>query len=114
MSYEIDIYQKARSKILNEIYSGDKFPKILSDLDSNQLKKINNHAIRYGHNVQEVLEAVLNNEVAFRAIVGKNPEKMDYFETTLVSYLNDFDFVSKAEKLPKSGPNCSLLSRIPS
>ena len=109
MSNEIDIYQKARSKILNEIFSGDKFPKNLSDLDANQLKKINNHAIRYGHNVQEVLEAVLNNEVAFRAIVGKNPERMDYFETTLNSYLNGFDFVSKAEKLPKSGPNAKYI-----
>lgn len=109
MAEEMDIYQSARTKILNEIFAGDKFPKKISELDANQLKKIDNHAIRYGHTIQEVLDAVLNNEVAFRAIVGKNPEKMDYFETTLISYLRKFEFIISVEKLPKSGTNAKYI-----
>ena len=49
MAEEMDIYQSARTKILNEIFAGDKFPKKISELDANQLKKIDNHAIRYGY-----------------------------------------------------------------
>jgi hypothetical protein len=109
MAESVDIYLAARTKILNEIFVGDKFPKKISDLDAKQIKKIENHATRYGHTVQEVLEAVLNNEVAFRSIVGKSPERMDYYETTLITYLNRLEVVLLAEKLPKSGPNAKYI-----
>lgn len=98
-----DIYQIARTQILNELFKGDKFPKKISELDKKQLKKVKNHAIRYGHTIEEVLEAVLNSEVAFRAIVGKSPKRMDYFENTLITFLNSLDPVKIAKKLPKSG-----------
>ena len=104
-----DIYQIARTKILHDLFRADRFPKKLSDLDAKQLKKIENHAERYGHTIQEVLDAVLNNEVAFRAIVGKSPVRMDYYETTLVSYLNGLKCVKNAEKLPKSGPSAKYI-----
>ena len=104
-----DIYQIARTKILHDLFRADRFPKKLSDLDAKQLKKIENHAERYGHTIQEVLDAVLNNEVAFRAIVGKSPERMDYYETTLITYLSGLKCVKKAEKLPKSGPSAKYV-----
>ena len=106
---DIDIYQIARAKILNEVFRNDSFPKEITDLDAKQLKKIKNHSKRYGHTIEEVLDAVLNNEVAFRSIVGKSPERMDYYETTLVSYLNQIKIVKHAVKLPKSGPNAKYI-----
>jgi len=108
---EIDIYQVARTKILNEIFKNDRFPKKLTDIDSKQFIKIQNHADRYGHAIEEVLDAVLNNEVAFRSIVGKSPGRMDYYETTLISYLNGLKIIKSSIKLPKSGPNAKYIEQ---
>jgi hypothetical protein len=104
-----DIYDIARRRILHSLFSGDKFPKKLSELDRTQLDKIGNHADRYGHTTQEVLDAVLNNEVAYRAIVGKSPARMDYYEDTLIEFLNKLKIVKNADKLPKSGPNAKYI-----
>ena len=104
-----DIYKAAREKILEELFEGDIFPKKISDLDSKQLKKIENQAERYGHSIEEVLDSVLHNEVAYRAIVGKSPERMDYYEDTLVEFLKSLKCVKTAVKLPKSGPNAKYI-----
>jgi hypothetical protein len=104
-----DIYKVARRKILEELFENDKFPKKISDLDSKQLKKIENQADRYGHTYEEVLDAVLHNEVAYRSIVGKSPERMDYYEDTLVEFLTSLKCIKYAKKLPKSGPNAKYI-----
>lgn len=104
------IYDKARERIIKELFENDVFPKNPNSLDGSQIKKIINHAERFGHTVEEVKDAVLNNEVAYRAIVGKNPGRMDFYEDTLVEFLNSLPQVAVASKLPKSGPGAKYLS----
>lgn len=104
------IYDEARERILKDLFDGDIFPKAIDSLDENQRQKIRNHAERFGHSEEEVVSAVLENEVAYRIIVGKNPGRMDFYEDTLVEFLNNLPQVSVASKLPKSGPGAKYLS----
>lgn len=94
---------------MKEMFKGEHFPMELSELDSTQLEKIESHAARFGHQTEDVIAAVLTNSVAYRAIVGKNPGRMDYYENALVSFLNQLECVSIASKLPKSGPGAHHL-----
>jgi hypothetical protein len=100
----LDIYDKKRQAILARIREEEgSFPKSRETLSNAQLEKIENHAIRFGHEVDEVLQSVLADSVAFRAIVGKNPSRMDYYEDSLVEYLESLEPVKQASKLPKGG-----------
>ena len=102
----MDIYETKRQQILMEIKILEGvFPKNKTDLNSEQLAKIANHAHKYGHSEAEVLNSVLLDSVAYRAIVGKDPGRMDYYETALVEFLSKQKQVKAVQKLPKGGTN---------
>jgi hypothetical protein len=102
----MDIYEAKRLQVLEEIKKLEgSFPKEKSSLTADQLTKIEHHAEKFGHTVAEVLESVLRDSVAYRAIVGKDPSRMDYYETALVDYLMKQPQVEKVQKLPKGGKN---------
>lgn len=107
----MDIYEIARLEKLIEIRDADPWPIPASGLTNTQQEKVASHALRYGHPISEVEQAVEINEVAFRAIVGKDPSRMDYWENTLVDFLNKLDCVALAEKLNKSGPKAVFIDR---
>ena len=98
-----NIYEVARRKLIRKLYIGDARPKWRSDLTSQQMESITRHADRFGHSIEEVADAVINNEVAYRFVLGKHVGRMDYWETALVDYLNELPMVSAAERLPKTG-----------
>ena len=102
----MDIYESKRQKILETLKSEEgSFPKTRSSLTKAQVEKIVAHANRFGHTEQEVMASILKDSVAFRAIVGKNPGRMGYYEDTLIEFLNGLTAVKQATKLPKSGKN---------
>lgn len=102
----MDIYEAKRQQVLLEIKELEgSFPKKKGDLTAEQLKKIEHHADKYGHSIEEVVESILKDSVAYRAIVGKDPSRMDYYETALVEYLMNQPQVQKVLKLPKGGKN---------
>lgn len=107
----MDIYDLALNQKLQEIRDADPWPIPHEGLRKEQLAKIESHALRFGFDTETVKKAVLENEVAFRAIVGKSPSRMDYWENTLVDYLNSLTCVTKAEKLNKSGPKAVFIDR---
>jgi hypothetical protein len=100
-----DIYEIARKKILRQLAISEARPKFAVDITDTQMVQITAHADRFGHSVESVISAVIENEVAFRFILGRNPGRMDYWETTLVEFLNSLTPVRLATKLPKSGPS---------
>jgi hypothetical protein len=100
----MDIYEAERQRILRTLYSSTKRPTSESDLDDGQLRKIRNHADRFGHTVDQVMNGVFENELVYRFVLGGHPGRMDYWENALVEYLNHQSEVRKATKLPKSGP----------
>jgi hypothetical protein len=100
-----DIYEVARKKILRQLAISEARPKFEVDITDAQMVQITAHADRFGHSVQSVISAVIESEVAFRFILGRNPGRMDYWETTLVEFLNSLPSVRLATKLPKAGPN---------
>jgi hypothetical protein len=103
---KMDIYEAKRQQVLDEIKKLEgSFPKKESSLSGEQLKKIKHHAEKFGHTEEEVLESILRDFVAYRAIVGKDPSRMDYYETALVEYLLKQPQVRKVQKLPKGGKN---------
>jgi len=99
----INIYEVARKKKIQELYINDSRPKWKEDLTNEQLDSIERHADRFGHTIQEVIDAVIGNEVAYRFVLGKHVGRMDYWETALAEYLNGLPMVRAAEKLPKGG-----------
>jgi hypothetical protein len=102
----VDIYEAKRQQVLDEITKLEgSFPKQKNSLTAEQLKKIEHHAEKFGHKMEEVLDSILKDSVAYRAIVGKDPSRMDYYETALVEYLVKQPQVSKVQKLPKGGKN---------
>ncbi len=102
----MDIYEAKRQHVLNEIKKIEgSFPKKEDSLTPEQLKKIEHHAEKFGHKVEEVVESILRDPVAFRSIVGKDPSRMDYYETALVEYLVKQPQVERVQKLPKGGKN---------
>ncbi len=102
----VDIYEAKRQHVLNEIKKIEgSFPKKEDSLTPEQLKKIEHHAEKFGHQVEEVVESILRDPVAFRSIVGKDPSRMDYYETALVEYLVKQPQVERVQKLPKGGKN---------
>ena len=98
-----NIYEIARRNKVRELYVKDARPKWKTDLTQDQVQAIARHADRFGHTEQEVTEAVLSNEVAFRFVLGKHVGRMDYWETALASYLESLPMVKSATKLPKNG-----------
>jgi hypothetical protein len=106
-----NIYEKARLQILKDLRVGLTFPVAEGDLTPTQRAKIEAHAKRFGHSVSEVTRIVLENEVAYFAIVGKNPGRMDYYEDALVKFLSLQAQVARAIKLPKSGPRAKHIWR---
>jgi hypothetical protein len=107
----MSIYEKARLQILKDLRVGLTFPMKKSELSKTQVKKIESHAKRFGHTVEEVFQIVLKNEVAYFAIVGKNPGRMDYYEKALVEFLIKQPQISRVKKLPKSGKNAKHIWR---
>lgn len=102
----MDIYEAKRQQVLNEIKKIEgSFPKQRNSLTPEHLKKIEHHAEKFGHKVEEVVESILRDPVAYRSIVGKDPSRMDYYETALVEYLVGQSQVAKVQKLPKGGKN---------
>lgn len=99
-----NIYEEARQEILKNLRAGLAFPLKAGELSAVQLAKIKAHARRFGHSEQDVMKIALENEVAYAAIVGKNPGRMDYYEDALIKFLSKQPQVARAEKLPKSGP----------
>lgn len=106
-----DIYEQARIQILKDLRIGLSFPVAKENLSAKQVKKIEAHAARFGHTIDQVFSAVLQNEVAYFAIVGKNPGRMDYYEDTLVRFLEKEHEIARIKKLPKSGPNAKHIWR---
>lgn len=98
-----NIYEVARRKKIRELYISDVRPKWKTELTSEQLASIARHADRFGHTEEEVIDAVLSSEVAYRFVLGKHVGRMDYWETALVEYLKTLPMVDKAVKLPKTG-----------
>ena len=106
-----NIYEKARLEILKNLRVGLEFPVKEGSLTPAQRAKIQAHAKRFGHLEKDVLKIVLENEVAYFAIVGKNPGRMDYYEDALVRFLSQQSQVRRAVKLPKSGPRAKYIWR---
>lgn len=106
----MDIYEEAHKSVLADLQNESGMPSSVEELDENAKMKIASHAARYGHSVEEVTEAILQNEVTYRAIVGKNPSRMDYFEETLAQFLRGLAFVKSVKKLPKGGANAVHVS----
>lgn len=106
-----NIYEKARLEILKNLRVGLEFPVKEGTLTPVQRAKIQAHAKRFGHLEKDVLKIVLENEVAYFAIVGKNPGRMDYYEDALVRFLSQQPQVKRAVKLPKSGPRAKYIWR---
>jgi hypothetical protein len=107
----LDIYEAELQNVLDKISAEMEMPQSVEDLDPNALEKIESHAKRYGHSVEEVTEAVLSNLVTYRAIVGRNASRMDYFERTLARYLETLDVVKSVRILPKGGKNAIHASK---
>lgn len=103
MCAQSDIYEKARTRILRELSISEKRPKWQGEMTATQLEQVQAHADRYGHSLQEVVDAVIQNEVAFRFILGRNPSRMSYWEAALVDFLNTLPCVARAIQLPKNG-----------
>lgn len=107
----MDIYEQALEGVLANIAGELLLPTTASELSAKDLAKIESHAKRYGHTVEEVTDAVLENAVAYRAIVGRNPGRMDYFEETLAQYLRSLEQVKSVTKLAKGGKNAVHVSQ---
>lgn len=101
----MNIYDQALSKIQQKENDRSKQPNDSGELSVADMEKIASHAKRFGHEVKEVVDAVLSNFIAYRAIVGKNPSRMDYYEDTLKEYLESLVMVKSVLKLPKGGKN---------
>ena len=106
-----NIYEEARQSILKKLKVGLQFPIQATDLSTSQVAKIRAHARRFGHSEHDVMKIALENEVAYSAIVGKNPGRMDYYEDALVEFLSKQPEVARAVKLPKSGPKAKHIWR---
>jgi hypothetical protein len=107
----LDIYEAELQNVLEKISGEIELPESAEDLDANARKKIESHAKRFGHSVEEVTEAVLSHHVTYRAIVGKNASRMDYFERTLARYLESLDVVKNVRILAKGGKNAVHASK---
>ena len=107
----LDIYEAELQNVLEKISNEIELPQTAEDLDANAREKIESHAKRYGHSIEEVTEAVLSNRVTYRAIVGRNASRMDYFERTLARYLEKLDVVKSVRILPKAGKNAVHASK---
>ncbi len=104
-----NIYEIARLEILKELHAKVTLPLRESDLTPSERAKIKSHASRFGHSEAEVLDIALTNLVAYFAIVGKNPGRMDYYEDALVKFLAEKPEIARVEKLPKSGPKAKYI-----